>query len=215
MKEVQREQSLQSVIESAKHVIEQLSALLKIVDNGDGKEDTYIAAGKISEYANHYSSAISCYQRALAINPKAHEALARLAIVQMKSGCLQDAISTASQLTLEEAGYRFETLDGRPTSAFTVLGDGLRLAGKMEAAAGAYKQALNVQGADGYAAGKLAELLLRAGDVKEATALSERIDKTDNFSGLMATLRLVGNNPKALPAVLELKHENFVMKSPV
>ena len=187
--------------DAAQQLARSVNSLTKALEDHN-RSQALVAAGKVFELSNFYASARSSYVEANGLDGDNHEARARLAIVELKLGLISDALKTVGALIEKAPEYRFLTLDEKPTSALTVLGDSLRASGNIPAAAKAYKRAIELVGDDGYAVGRAAELLVQSGDLKAAYFLVDRIPDHDLFSAVKSTLRLTRNDPDILPAIL-------------
>jgi tetratricopeptide (TPR) repeat protein len=195
-------------IELAKHTVKNmLQSLQSLGATLDGKDRpaALVAAGKVFEMANYYASSEASYAEAHNANPANHEAHARLAIARLKLGLNLDALKTIGELIDKAPQFKFRTLDEKPTSVLTVLGDALAASGNLAGAATAYKQAIELVPEDGYAVGRRAELLLQLGDLSAAQLIADRIPDHDLFSIVRSTLRLTKNDPAILPAILGIR----------
>jgi tetratricopeptide (TPR) repeat protein len=164
-----------------------------------------LAAGKIWELGNQPRRATELYERAVRLNREDFEAMARLALVEVKTGRAQDGLRTASELASNAPEFRFRTLTGSLTiTAMTVLGDALRATGSRDAAIEAYQSALRLEPDDQYSAGRLAELFLDQGRTDEAVTLEPMVNATYS-PGLKAALRLAGNEVEFLPALTRVR----------
>ncbi|CAH0445638.1 tetratricopeptide repeat protein [Ralstonia pseudosolanacearum] len=182
----------------ATHFIEALREALDAI-NKHGDMAT-IAQGKVFESAGLMQTAIECYCTPAKTGEM--EALARLALCQIKAGQAEAALDTATKLTALDSKFACSALaTGEVVSAMAILGDALVLADQEEPALAAYKAALNTDANQSYAAGRLASLLLAKGQTAEAVKLAPAIGRNLRFDDVQALLRLSASNAAATPSV--------------
>lgn len=202
---VQVQHNVETILERAQVVINAIAEQVEIVKKKPSHADGLVASGKIYEFSNELSVAISFYQQALGKAHQNPEAWARLALAKLKFGLLKEGLNDAIQLSNYEPGFRFLTLCKTPTSSMTVLGEALRLNDFTDKAMEAYHKAAEIEPKDLYAHGRRAELLLAAGHLEEAVELLDYIPKTGRFDNLISALKLSKNDPKLLPAISAIK----------
>jgi tetratricopeptide (TPR) repeat protein len=159
---------------------------------GDKGGANALAAGKVLEFTNDFPRAAAHYEQAYGADPRNLEALARLALVQLKNGAVNEGLRHAAALVAANPKFQFKSLGGTPMSALTVLGAAMDQNGETDKARAAFKDALEAQPKDGYAAGRLAQYAIADGDFDTAASLVERIDAVSHsrFDGIGAALRL-------------------------
>jgi tetratricopeptide (TPR) repeat protein len=179
-----------------------LKSINEIIKGLDDKNEAVrqLSAGKICEFTGDFNSAEKLYQNALSQQPDLYEAKARLALTFFKRQENQEALRIAVELCATAGKAKFKRLvNSQPFTAFTVLGDALRVEGKTDLATEAYRKATALEPKDNYSTGHLAHLLVTSGNIKEASKL--KIDPAGSFGALTSALTLVGNEALLLPSI--------------
>ena len=203
----------------AEEMIAAESRLVETLSGDASASDQALACGKVREIANEHSVAEGFYRQALRLAPDDLEALARLAIVVLKQGDTVEGLSLARQLEEADPGYVFRTITGKPATSMTVLGDALRLNGELSRANEAYQASVErTKGKDGHSLGHLADGLLRARRVDEATAVLEQFAEPGQLEGLQASASLLRNDPNSVASLrpaIERDLVGFIHESPI
>lgn len=199
-----RDKTSDAIENRARVAIQAIQLQLEIYKADSKGSAGLLAAGKISEFSHALTVAAKFYEEALVVDAKNNEARARLALVKLKLGLLEEGLRDAAVLCHAFPEFRFSSLGGTPISGMTVLGDALRLNECEDKAREAYEKALAINPDDSYAAGRLAEKLVKDGDFKSAVQLVDRIERSGLFDALISTLHLGAKDTALLPAVVEL-----------
>lgn len=182
-------------------LLARIEAQSKIAASQGDSSTAMVAWGKIQEYAQDTAGALASYSRAAERDPNCFEARARLAICYAKSRETDQALHAAMSLSKDAPTFVFEDLGGNRVSVMSVLGDALRMSGLRSAAVDAYVRAVELEPGPCYAAGYLADLRVEMGQLSDAATLVDRIKPLPRFAGLIALLRLAGNDASKLPVV--------------
>jgi tetratricopeptide (TPR) repeat protein len=163
-----------------------------------------IARGKMYELVGFFSAAASAYNEALVYESGSHEALARLAITELKAGRTAQGLKTATDLAARAPEFEVSELAGIQTvSSMTILGDALLLSNRVNDAQVAYEQARRINADDGYASVRLAQLRLMEGDVDGAVELRPAFASDPKFGSLATSLNLAKTSPSLVPSISE------------
>ncbi len=196
-------EALADVRADADRLVEIIRQLETETEAADNFAQTAIAAGKLREVVNRYGAAAAWYRAALDYDPDCEEALARLAVVTLKSGRIDVGLRLAEDLVARDSAMPVRSIgDGFRTTATGVLADALQLAGQPEAAIDAFRAALALQGEDTYARSSLLGLLVSSRRLDEAQALAADLPARPEFAATLAILRLSTNESDELPALL-------------
>lgn len=187
----------------AKKIVATLKQLSETLGRSDCLATQMIARGKIREIAQQYQQAAISYQEALRHSPTDLEALARLSLVRLKTGEINEGLTLARSLVAKDSNLIFNTITGLTISSMAVLGDALRLNGEVSSAAESYEKSIRLsEGKDVYSAARYAAIKVEEGDLNAATATIKGFDQSAaELSGISATVELLRNDPGKLPAI--------------
>ncbi|HYX72412.1 MAG TPA: tetratricopeptide repeat protein [Nitrososphaera sp.] len=192
---------LSQAAERGKEIVAIVERLVSQVSENKNEVDSLLAAGKIREIEQRFILAKQIYLTINRLDPKALEALARLALVYLKMGNPIEGLAVAKRLVEQDKDFRFADISGRPVSAMTVLGDAYRQASDLEQAKTAYQSAIEIQPNDAHSAAKLAEILLGEHNVSKAAELVDRFIDGSELDSYKATIQLLQNDANRLPAI--------------
>ncbi len=182
-----------------KRLLETLQADSRVV--GDVSLEGAMARGRAFGLAGHLEEAMESCREALTIDPSAHEAAARLAILQLRAGRYVDALATATALAAKAPDYELrEMTSDEHVSSFTLLGDALVKNGRVDDAIHAYEAARKASSRDTTAAARLAKAYIATGQPKKALAQAGIFANNPHYYDLSAVLNLGQTNEALLPS---------------
>jgi len=158
------------------------------------------------ELASLPELAVEEYTHAVQLDASSLLARGLLVVALMKAKQYQEAAHQATTLVAEDPTFELETLIGERIPALALLGDAVAAQNKLDSAEQAYRSALASHPQNGYASGRLSQLLLqRAGHseavVSEAIALGLNTGEDPRFRDTRAVLRLAASSPKVITGI--------------
>lgn len=160
----------------------------------------HIHKGKILFEKKHYAQAEACYARALKLNPKAHEALHGMALINEGQDRLDEAISCA-----------FQAVNANPASLASVMLLGLLLMRQRKAAAAeqVFRQAILLAPENVYVLHGLANVLIQQKKREEALPYVDQVLAKKPDHPVMKYFRALLSGGQMETAPKEYVHELF------
>lgn len=158
---------------------------------GDAGAAGALARGIIFQNAAFLEEAAESFKEALAADPKAHEAGARLVLTLLRARRYEAALEVAMKLAKRAPDYAMpELTTDQSISVFTLLGNALLANGRLEDAARAYEGALKRKPDDSTAAARLAQVHIALGQPEKAFDHAKEVASNPRFGGLASLLEL-------------------------
>jgi tetratricopeptide (TPR) repeat protein len=190
------------VIRNTKVLIEETEKDLNVVSTAQNDFDKLMAAGRIYERSFSLSTAEFFYKEAHLMNRNEEETSIRLAIVKLKSGQKDEAMSLINKLVDKYPKATFRSLSGFKCSVMSLYGDALYLIGDKAKAKSVYKQAMEIEGTGSWATGRYTELLIEDNEISTALQFKDKIPQHEIFDGLDSFLNLMDKkNEIGLPGI--------------
>jgi tetratricopeptide (TPR) repeat protein len=159
-----------------------------------------LARGKVFQLSGYYEDAVDSYESALGCDPDLDEAAARLVIAQLQARQPENALASATKLAQRNPGYELKEMTStQAINSMTLLGDALASNGRLDDSIEAYKLALGASKNDVFAAGRVAQAYLAAGNPQSALEQAPNIGTNQRFRSLTALLELGRQNVALLP----------------
>lgn len=188
-----QEAANQQLKEKAQHIGAKLIAGLEAAAKRSSEPGAAgaLARGIIFQNAAFLEEAAQSFKEALAADPNAHEAGARLVLTLLRARRYDAALDVAAKLAKRAPDYAMpELTTDQSLSVFTLLGNALIANGRIDEAARAYEGALKRKPADTTAAARLAQVHIALGEPDKAFAHTKEILKNPRFSSLGSLLQL-------------------------
>ena len=189
----------------ANTLISILETLREEVSGTGPQSDSLLASGKIAEYYQSFAEAGDYYQSAS--DNGSREAVARLALIHLKTGKVDTGLTLANTLASENPKFTFTSLGGDIVSAMTVLGDACLMNGMREDAITAYTEAIRLVPGDSYSTTQLATLLIQGGRFAEAAKLESNLSPNPRSERVRSLIRLSNNNSNKQPRLMSLEED--------
>lgn len=151
----------------------------------DNSFEGALSRGNLFELVGHFDDAIDSYKQAIRHNEKSTLAKARLALSQIKSGLMADALETATDIAKADPFFDVPALSSSDEiPVLTILGDALAVNNRFDEALKTYSKVAEKGSADPYTLGRLAQLYIVTGQEEKAIKLADDISSSVRFTGL-------------------------------
>lgn len=191
------------VVAVTKMIGEHLAAELQgdLARLGESSAAGALARGRVFSLAAYNLQAIESFREALSLDPKLHEAAARLVLLLLRTGQTEPALATALKLAAEAPYFQLREMSSSESiGALTLLGNTLARNGRTDDAIEAYLAARRVCETDSSAAARLAQLYLATGQPHKALEQAPAFADNPRFHDLGSVLRLGKTSQALLPS---------------